>query len=192
MTTRLRKQKERGHRIRTVEIDAKAHPMSGMRFVTRKEFYRYGKWYTQEQLDSLAAYKYVTYDNQEGLLHYKEYDQYDITRFIPTFKIKANNRNIISPIGFFTYLMEEEYQLNPEEWKQLFRYSLPDRTSIYEQSYDYMIIQMKCSIFCKWDSDPLKLVLDHPLVKSAADGDKDLLTEIQRFITNHFVEPDLI
>ncbi len=189
MTTRLKKQKQRGHRIRT----SQGVRDGSLYFRTRKEFYRYGKWYTQEELDSLAAYKYVTYDNQEGLLHYKEYDQYDITRFIPTFTIKpSDRREIISPIGFFEYLMETEYELQEEEWKQLFRYSLPDRTSIYERTYKYMTIQMKCSIFCKWDSDPLKLVLDHPLVKSVADGDKDLLSEIQRFITTHFDEPDLI
>lgn len=68
---------------------------------------RYGKWYDQEQLDSLAAYKFNTFGNPVDLKDTRDYTEWDVNYIQPTFRWTDNNRGIIAPTGFFKYLMEE-------------------------------------------------------------------------------------
>ncbi len=80
------------------------------------ELRRYGKWYNQDMLDSLAAYKFNMYNNAEGLSENKNYGEYDVHYVRPTFVCNGGNRGyIVAPTAFFNYMLEDVWEMTWEE-----------------------------------------------------------------------------
>ena len=124
-----------------------------------KFIWKFGKWRSERDIKSLAAYKYVTYDNQEDLQEGVDYSEYDVYTFNPIFRFTPGEgnsnwiREIVAPEGLFKHFMEQMMEWEEgekDEYEDMFEFEV---TKDYKHMHITFRDKVKHSIRMKWDDD---------------------------------------